>query len=339
LCRLSTLCIVVGVRQRALGSGGPDVGAVGFGAMSLSGVYGDADDRESVATVRAALDLGVTLIDTADVYGAGHNERLVGRALRGRRDDAVLCTKFGFVDPYGGEPRVNGTPEHARRSIDASLGRLGVDYVDLWYLHRVDPRVPIEETVAAMAEQIALGKVRHLGLSEASGATIRRAHSVHPIAAVQSEYALWTRDVEAEVLPVLDELDIALVAFSPLGRGLLAGGLTEQTSFGDGDLRRTIPRFVGGRLERNLNLAVRLRQIATVRGAEPAQIALAWLLAKHERVIPIPGTRRRAHLETNAAAAEIELTEFDLELLDEIGDPGAVAGDRYPPQYLRLVDG
>ena len=339
MCRLASLCIVAGVRQRELGSGGPEVGAVGFGAMSLSGVYGDADDAESVATLHAALDLGATLIDTADVYGGGHNEQLVGRALRGRRDDAVLGTKFGFVDPFGGEPRVNGSPEHARRSIDASLQRLGVDHVDLWYLHRVDPRVPIEETVGAMAEQVGLGKVRHLGLSEASAATIRRAHSVHPIAAVQSEYALWTRDVEAEVLPVLDELGIALVAFSPLGRGLLAGGLTKETSFGAEDLRRIIPRFEGERLQRNLDLAVQIRRIATSRGAEPAQIALAWLLAKHERIIPIPGTRRRAHLEANVAATEIDLTHSELALLDEIGDPAAVAGDRYPPKYLRLVDG
>jgi aryl-alcohol dehydrogenase-like predicted oxidoreductase len=326
------------VRQRELGSGGPAVGAVGFGAMSLSGVYGEADDMESIATLRAALDLGVTLIDTADGYGAGHNETLVGRSLRGRRDEAVVCTKFGFVDPYGGEPRVDGSPGHARRSIDASLARLGVDHIDLWYLHRVDPRVPIEETVGAMAEQVGLGKVRHLGLSEASAATIRRAHAVHPIAAVQSEYALWTRDVEAEVLPTLAELGIALVAFSPLGRGLLAGGLTPQTSFGESDLRRVIPRFEGERLERNLDLAVRLRRIATVRGAEPAQIALAWLLAKHERIIPIPGTRRRAHLEANAAAAEIDLTSSEIALLDEIGDPATVAGDRYPAEYMRLID-
>lgn len=325
--------------MRELGSGGPAVGAVGFGAMSLSGVYGDADDAESIATVHAALDLGVTLIDTADVYGAGHNEGLVGRALRDRRDEAVLCTKFGFVDPYGGEPRVNGSPEHARRSIDASLARLGVDHVDLWYLHRIDPRVPIEETVGAMAEQVAAGKVRHIGLSEASAGTIRRAHAVHPIAAVQSEYALWTRDVEAEVLPALDELGIALVAFSPLGRGLLAGGLTADTSFGDSDLRRVIPRFEGERLHRNLGLAVRIRQIATVRGAEPGQIALAWLLARGPRIIPIPGTRKRDHLESNAAAADIELTGDERELLDEIGDPAAVAGERYPEQYMRLIDG
>jgi aryl-alcohol dehydrogenase-like predicted oxidoreductase len=326
------------MRQRELGLGGPIVGAVGFGAMSLSGVYGEADDAESIATLRAALDLGVTLIDTADVYGAGHNEGLVGRALRGRREEAVLCTKFGFVDPYGGEPRVNGSPEHACRSIDGSLARLGVDHVDLWYLHRVDPRVPIEETVGAMAEQVALGKVRHLGLSEASAGTIRRAHAVHPIAAVQSEYALWTRDVEAEVLPALDELGIALVAFSPLGRGLLAGGLTTDTSFGETDLRRVIPRFERGRLERNLDLAVRLRQIATVRGAEPGQIALAWLLARNERVIPIPGTRRRAHLEANAAAADIDLTADELELLDEFASPAAIDGDRYPAAYMRLID-
>jgi aryl-alcohol dehydrogenase-like predicted oxidoreductase len=303
--------------------------------MSLSGVYGEADDRESVATLRAALDLGMTLIDTADVYGAGHNETLVGRALRDRRDEAVVCTKFGFVEPYGGQPRVNGTPAHALRSIDGSLRRLGMDHVDLWYLHRVDPDVPIEETVGAMAGVVAAGKARHIGLSEASAATIRRAHAVHPIAAVQSEYALWTRDVEAQVLPTLADLGIALVAFSPLGRGLLAGGVTRESTFDGADLRSRLPRFEGDRLDRNLDLAVRVRQIASARRAEPAQIALAWLLGRAGNVIPIPGTRSRGHLETNAAAATIALTDDERRLLDAIGDP---AGDRYPPAYSRLVD-
>ena len=314
------------------------MGAIGFGAMSLSGVYGEASDGESVETLRAALDLGVTLIDTADVYGAGHNESLVGRALRGRRDEAVVCTKFGFVEPYGGSPRVDGSPDHARRSIDASLRRLGLDHVDLWYLHRVDPNVPIEETVGAMAEAVAAGKVRHIGLSEASAATIRRAHAVHPIAAVQSEYALWTRDVEGLVLPTLDELGIALVAFSPLGRGLLAGGVTRGSTFEGEDLRRMLPRFEGDRLDRNLELAMRVREVASARRAQPAQIALAWLLARRENVIPIPGTRRRRHLETNAAAAEIVLTDEERRLLDAIGDPAEVAGDRYPPALSKLID-
>ena len=326
------------MRQRRLGTHGPRVGAVGFGAMSLSGVYGEADDRESIATIHEALDLGVTLIDTADVYGKGDNERLIARALAGRRDDAVLCTKFGFVDPYGDEPRVDGSPAHARGSIDASLARLGLDHVDLWYLHRVDERVPIEETVGAMAEAVAAGKVRHLGLSEASAATIRKAHAVHPIAAVQSEYALWTRDVEDEVLPTLNELGIALVAFSPLGRGLLAGGLDAHTELAEGDLRRTMPRFAGARLERNLELAVRLRQIATARGVRPAEIALAWVLAQGEQIIPIPGTRSRAHLNTNAAAADLDLNDRERRQLDEIAHTEPV-GARYPPSLMRLVDG
>ncbi len=326
------------MRQRRLGTHGPRVGAVGFGAMSLSGVYGEADDRESIATIHEALDLGVTLIDTADVYGKGDNERLIARALACRRDDAVLCTKFGFVDPYGDEPRVDGSPAHARRSIDASLARLGLDHVDLWYLHRVDERVPIEETVGAMAEAVAAGKVRHLGLSEASAATIRKAHAVHPIAAVQSEYALWTRDVEDEVLPTLNELGIALVAFSPLGRGLLAGGLDAHTELAEGDLRRTMPRFAGARLERNLELAVRLRQIATARGVRPAEIALAWVLAQGEQIIPIPGTRSRAHLNTNAAAADLDLNDRERRQLDEVAHTEPV-GARYPPSLMRLVDG
>ncbi len=325
------------MRQRQLGVGGPHVGAVGFGAMSLSGVYGEADDRESIATIHEALDLGVTLIDTADVYGAGQNERLVGEALADRRDLAVVCTKFGFVDPYGDEPRVDGSPAHARRSIDASLERLALDHVDLWYLHRVDARVPIEETVGAMAEAVAAGKVRHLGLSEVSADTIRRAHAVHPIAAVQSEYALWTRDVEPEVLPTLQELGIALVAFSPLGRGLLAGGLDSTTELADGDLRRIIPRFMNDRLERNLDLAVRLRRIADQRGVTTAEIALAWVLAQGTRVIPIPGTRSSVHLRTNAAAAAIDLSATERALLDEIAQTAA-AGERYPPSLLRLID-
>jgi aryl-alcohol dehydrogenase-like predicted oxidoreductase len=305
--------------------------------MSLSGVYGVADDRESIRTIHAALDVGANLIDTADVYGQGGNERLVGQALADRRDQAVLATKFGFVDPYGGEPRVDGSPAHARRSIDASLTRLGVDHVDLWYLHRVDHNVPIEETVGAMAEAVTAGKVRHLGLSEASAATIRHAHAVHPIAAVQSEYALWTRDVEAEVLPTLAELGGALVAFSPLGRGLLAGGVTTSADLPDGDLRRIIPRFDAERMDRNLELATRVRRIATQRGVTPAEIALAWVLAQGDHVIPIPGTRSTKHVRTNAAAAAIDLTVEEVALLDELGQAD-LFGDRYPPELMRLID-
>ncbi len=311
---------------------------MGFGAMSLSGIYGQANDAESIATIHAALDLGVTLLDTADVYGDGHNERLLGTALAARRDQAVVCTKFGFVDPYGGEPHVDGSPAHARRSIDASLERLGLDHVDLWYLHRVDERVPIEETVGAMAEAVVAGKVRHLGLSEASAATIRRAHAVHPIAAVQSEYALWTRDVEAEVLPALTELGIALVAFSPLGRGLLAGGLDTKPDLDEGDLRRKLPRFALAQLDRNLELAVRVRRIATARGVQPAEIALAWVLAQGDLIIPIPGTRSAHHLRTNAAAADLDLTTAERAELDEIAR-AEIGGDRYPPSLMRLVDG
>jgi aryl-alcohol dehydrogenase-like predicted oxidoreductase len=314
------------------------VGAIGFGAMSLSGTYGAADDAQSIRTLHAALDLGLSLVDTADVYGEGHNERLVGRALRGRRDDAVVCTKFGFVDPYGGEPRVDGSPAHAARSIDRSLARLGLDHVDLWYLHRVDPRVPIEETVGAMARQVAAGKVRHIGLSEASAATIRRAHAVHPVAAVQSEYALWTRDVEADVLPALRELGIALVAFSPLGRGLLAGGVTGASVFDEGDLRSLLPRFAGEPLSHNLRIAAGVREVASRRGAQPAQVALAWLLSRGPEVIPIPGTRRPEHVATNAAAADLALTPEDLAQLDGVADPSGVMGERYPPSLDRLVD-
>jgi aryl-alcohol dehydrogenase-like predicted oxidoreductase len=313
------------------------VGAVGFGAMSLSGVYGQADDRESIATIHAALDLGVTLIDTADVYGQGHNERLVGQALAGRRDQAVVCTKFGFVDPYGDTPRVDGRPEHVYRAIDASLGRLGMDHVDLWYLHRIDQNVPIEETVGAMAQVVASGKVRHLGLSEVSATTIRRAHAVHPIAAVQSEYALWTRDIESEVMPTMTELGIALVAFSPLGRGLLAGGLDAKTELEQGDLRHIIPRFDRERLDRNLELAVRVRRIADARGVSPAEIALAWVLAQSDLTIPIPGTRSQTHLRSNAAAAGLDLTDEERTLLDQIAEV-EVAGDRYPPALMRLID-
>lgn len=321
---------------RRLGRDGPQVSAVGLGAMAMSdGYYGAGDEAEAVATIRRALEIGVTLLDTADVYGGGHNEELVGRALAGRRDEVVLCTKTGLVGA-GADLAVDARPERIRTAIDDSLRRLGTDHVDLWYLHRIDPRVPVEESIGAMGELVAAGKVRHLGLSEASPATVRRAHAVHPIAAVQSEYSLWNRDPEAEVLPALRELGVALVAFSPLGRGFLAGAVPSAEGLGEGDLRRALPRFQQGNLEANRPIAARAAEVAERRGVTPAQVALAWLLSRGPDVVPIPGTRRRGHLETNAAAAAVELTGEDLTALD---DPAlAPVGERYPPSLMRLLD-
>jgi aryl-alcohol dehydrogenase-like predicted oxidoreductase len=327
------------VGRRRLGRGGLEVSALGLGCMGMSDAYGVPDEAEALRTLDRALELGVTFWDTADVYGVGANERLVGHALAGRRDRVELATKFGNVrEPGGSYGAVDGRPEYAREACDASLARLGVDHIDLYYLHRVDPQVPVEETVGAMAELVAAGKVRHLGLSEAAPATIRRAHAVHPIAALQSEYSLWHREPEAEVVPALRELGIALVPFSPLGRGLLAGGLAPGADLEASDLRRSLPRFQGGNLERNLELAERVRELAERRGATPAQLALAWVLAQGDDVVPIPGTKRRAYLEDNAAADALALDEADLAALDAAFPPGAAAGDRYPEFLERLVD-
>ena len=311
------------------------VSCLGLGCMGMSQSYGPAaerDEAESIATIHRALDLGCRLLDTADAYGAGANEELVGRALRGRRDEAVLATKFGIVaiDPHNpGTPSVDGSPQHAREAIDASLRRLGVDHVDLWYLHRVDPRVPIEETVGAMAEAVAAGKVGHLGLSEASASTIRRAHTVHPIAAVQSEWSLWTRDPEESVLPACRELGIGFVPFSPLGRGFLSGRLRTAEDFAPEDMRRTLPRFQGDNFRRNLDLVARLEAIAAAKGRTASQVALAWLLAQGDDVAPIPGTKRRSRLEENVGAADVELTADDLAAIDAVFPPEAAAGARY----------
>jgi aryl-alcohol dehydrogenase-like predicted oxidoreductase len=312
------------------------VSCLGLGCMGMSVSYGSPEERdepESIATIHRALELGCTLIDTADAYGVGANEELVGRALADRREQAILATKFGLL-PAGGRDRapgdVDGRPEHVREAIDSSLRRLGVDYVDLWYLHRVDKLVPIEETVGAMAAAVAMGKVGHLGLSEASAATIRRAHATHPIAAVQSEWSLWTRDPEASVLPTCRELGIGFVPFSPLGRGFLSGELRRPEDLAPGDFRRGLPRFQGENFQRNLDLAARVRQLSFTKGCTPSQLALAWLLAQGEDVAPIPGTKRRTRLEENLGAADIQLSTDELAAVDARFPAGAAAGDRYP---------
>jgi aryl-alcohol dehydrogenase-like predicted oxidoreductase len=310
------------MEKRTLGQG-LVVSEQGLGCMGMSAFYGQGDDTESIATIHRALELGITFLDTAEMYGRGVNEELVGRAIKGRRDEFVVATKFigAFSDR-----RPDGRPEYIRTAIEGSLQRLGTDHVDLYYQHRVDPQTPIEETVGAMAELVAAGKVRHLGLSEASAETIRRAHAVHPIAALQSEYSLWTRDPEGAILDTLRELGIGLVAYSPLGRGFLAGRFTSPDELDDGDFRKNHPRFTGENLARNMKLAEHVKALAESKGATPAQVAIAWVLSRGDDVVPIPGTRRRTYLEQNAAASEIELTTQELTELDKIGE---AAGDRY----------
>lgn len=313
-----------------------EVSCLGLGCMGMSQSYGapeDRDEAESIATVHRALDLGCTFIDTADAYGAGENEGLVGRALAGRRGEATLATKFGLLPGPGtsrGSPAgIDGRPEHVRNAIDASLGRLGVEHVDLWYLHRLDRRVPIEETVGAMGEAVAAGKVGHLGLSEVSAATIRRAHATHPITAVQSEWSLWTRDPEASVLPACRELGIGFVPFSPLGRGFLSGELRSADDFSESDSRRALPRFQGENFDRNLEIVAKVRELASAKGATPSQLALAWLLAQGDDIAPIPGTKRRSRLEENRRAADIELSDDDRRAIDAVFPPDVASGDRY----------
>ncbi|MCW5848521.1 MAG: aldo/keto reductase [Anaerolineae bacterium] len=318
------------MRQRQLGRQGLGVSEMGLGCMGMSDLYGGRDESEAVATLHRALDLGLTFLDTSDMYGPFTNERLVGQAIRDRRDEVVLATKFGNQRAEDGRwLGVRGDAEYVRQACDASLHRLGVDHIDLYYQHRVDPKVPIEETVGAMAELVHAGKVRYLGLSEAAPATIRRAHAVHPITALQTEYSLWTREVEAEILPTVRELGIGFVAYSPLGRGFLTGRITKPEDLEAADSRRGMPRFQGENFQRNLDIVERIQALAAEKGVTPAQLALAWVLAQGKDIVPIVGTKHRVYLEENVQAVNIELTAEDLAGIGAALPPGITAGERY----------
>ena len=328
------------MEKRTLGDRGLEVSALGLGCMGMSAFYGSADEDEAIATIRETLDLGINFLDTAEMYGPFENEKLIGKAVAGHRDDWVIATKFGVRperDESGGWTRVrDGSPENVRRSVEGSLERLGTDRIDLYYQHRMDPNVPIEETVGAMAELVAEGKILHIGLSEAAPERIRKAHATHPITAVQTEYSLWTRDLEAEILPTLRELGIGLVPYSPLGRGFLSGRFKSPDELDSDDFRRHGPRFTGENLEANLELAAKVEQLADQKGVTPAQLALAWVLAQGDDIVPIPGTKRRSYLEQNAGALEVELTDEDLERID--AEIPAAQGDRYDAQGMTAVN-
>jgi aryl-alcohol dehydrogenase-like predicted oxidoreductase len=331
------------MKTRQLGTTGVDIPAIGLGCMNMSSVYGAADDATSISVIHRAIDLGVNFLDTADIYGAGGNEVLVGRAIKGRREQVVIATKFGNVIKGGWADGkgydLDGSPAYVKRAAEASLRRLGVETIDLYYQHRVDPKTPIEETVGTMARLVDEGKVRYLGLSEAAPETIRRAHAVHPIAALQTEYSLWTRDPEDELLALTRELGITFVAYSPLGRGFLTGTIKRPEDLPDDDWRRLNPRFQGENFRKNLELVEELEVMAREKGTTTAQLALAWLLTRGEHVVPIPGSRKIERVEENAAAADVSLTKAELRRLDTIAPVGAAAGDRYPETMMGALNG